>query len=676
MKLVDLPRDVIILIAEHLSPVDALRLFKTCNLFFTYYNQNYNEQYAAVIMDSLTKGNQRKSIKSLKYKQNKMIQSLINEPVKTVNLFNCDLLEEPSFKIIENGKAAFSLWQNQIVHEYSDFDSDFENRYLNFFTLLNEVEYNDLFLLDFAPVGLLKFSSVENTITDTTIIEHDRHPDDECVVQIIPLCSPVCKNQSNIYFQQDTKSILKSKKLVNNLCTKYPQTSAIINKPLHQFNWENVISTEVKDSSRTSNWILPVNFSEQLYLNIPKNFDKKFYDPILFNLLYKRRKRKTMRDCAIRRSNLFTPEKFLKINDITSGKYLISIDHQGDNSGKYMPIVIKCYKKTSIADVHVSHDQLQSSMVWKATIQLRYNIEENLNLLIFDSLSIPTFLKIQISDFYTLVPVRVHSFNVYDIQTVDIYYWLVFKTPNGEYMGKYKINYDQRVSEYRIRTFRMSWYERHQMNTHLLTPQIIMIGSNLFKIHYNWKILDDEFFNNVCRIDDFQLLWTSVINFLNMIDNNIDNDQHLKVDVDTSRYITSNKIDSNGYDGNNHDHCAWKAIVETPTIDILQSIINIKYPNFDIIEMTVDPYFWNNNNVAIKVQFYLEAIFDPNIQILDRKSFKYLMLYDIEAKKWKFISLNNPLVDYNPKYFQTLIIDNKLNLIVLGKDSISVPIYS
>ncbi len=76
------------------------------------------------------------------------------------------------------------------------------------------------------------------------------------------------------------------------------------------------------------------------------------------------------------------------------------------------------------------------------------------------------------------------------------------------------------------------------MNNNLLIPQSIMISSNLFKIHYNWKISDDEFFN-ACRIDDFQLLCVSKINFLNMLDNDIDNDQQLRINVETSRYFTS-----------------------------------------------------------------------------------------------------------------------------------------
>ncbi len=113
-----------------------------------------------------------------------MIQSLINEPVKTLNLFNCIPLEEPNVKIIENSKEAFTLY------EYSQ---------VNYFTLLTKEEYIDLYLLDFSLVGLLKPSSVEKKyVINATIIEHDRHPDDD-IISLSSSFAKICQIDLHIF---------------------------------------------------------------------------------------------------------------------------------------------------------------------------------------------------------------------------------------------------------------------------------------------------------------------------------------------------------------------------------------------------------------------------------------------------------------------------------------------
>ncbi len=609
-----------------------------------------------------------------------MVKNLYNGDVKIVNLFDSIILEVPTFERIENEKVPLMLWQNQVVRNYIDSD---EMMLETSHPILTNDEYDDCHSLHYPVVGLLELSSLENTIIDTTIIEHhnlkiddDDHninntdTDDECVIQIIPLITDWVssfRDISSVYLQSDSKS----ETMINKLYAKFPQTSALIDKPLDQFNWENAISKESENTSCSisannySIWRIPVNFHEKLYLEPLAWYDyKTFYDPILFNLLYKKRKKRDKKFYGIRNGDLFTPEKYLKINDNTAGKYLISINTPNDNYDLLTPIIINCYKKNN----H-KNNKLHSTMVWQIKIQLQKNrIKSNYHLGIKETLSIPTFLKIQVSDFYTLIPLLIYSHNY----NVDTYFWLVFKTTNGEYLGKYQINYDLSVYRYKMQTFRMEMYKNYTENIHLLIPQIIMIGSNLFQINYNWKIIDDELFDNVCCIDNFQLLWIPVVNFLNMI-NNIED--CLRIDVESLNSIFSNipniAFNNNLYHVHSYDNCTWKVVLETPTINTFQPLINIKYPNFELKEIKVYPYFWNNNNIAIKVQYYLGTIPDPNIEIMDGKTFECFILYDIATEKWKFIEINNSITDD----FRTLIVDNKLNFVLLGSDSVSIPIY-
>ncbi len=205
-----------------------------------------------------------------------------------------------------------------------------------------------------------------------------------------------------------------------------------------------------------------------------------------------------------------------------------------------------------------------------------------------------------------------------------------------------------------------------------------MIGSNLFQINYNWKIIDDEFpfFIYLCHIDNFQLLWTPVIKILNMINNtdNIEDRYHIRIDVESFNSVTSDLSDIsynlNLYRDPSYDESDWKVILETPRTDALKPLINIRHPGFEIRETIVYPYFWNNNNIAIKVQYYLRAIFDPDLDLIniDNKRVEYLILYDIETEKWKFIEIN-PSND-----FQILIVDNKFNFVLLGEESVNIPI--
>ncbi len=68
---------------------------------------------------------------------------------------------------------------------------------------------------------------------------------------------------------------------------------------------------------------------------------------------------------AFQNDDLFTPEKYLKINDNTAGKYLISINIPDDTYDPYYlctPIVINCYKKRSDCDKN------DSTMVWQAKL--------------------------------------------------------------------------------------------------------------------------------------------------------------------------------------------------------------------------------------------------------------------------------------------------------------------
>ncbi len=96
-------------------------------------------------------------------------------------------------------------------------------------------------------------------------------------------------------------------------------------------------------------------------------------------------------------------------------------------------------------------------MVWR--IKIEWKSESNSYLDIKENFSIPTFLKIQVSDFYTLIPLMIHTYNHNELQAADAYFWLVFKTTNGEYLGKYNINYDSSVYQYRMSIFRTGMNE-------------------------------------------------------------------------------------------------------------------------------------------------------------------------------------------------------------------------
>ncbi len=123
MKAIDLPEDIIILIAANLTPLDAFGFFKICTLFFTYYKWNYsNKQYAAIILDFFTKGNQRKCIKSLKHKHKMMVNNLNNRDVNILNLFDPTTFEVPTVERIENKNAKFTLWKNLTVRNYMYID--------------------------------------------------------------------------------------------------------------------------------------------------------------------------------------------------------------------------------------------------------------------------------------------------------------------------------------------------------------------------------------------------------------------------------------------------------------------------------------------------------------------------------------------------------------------------
>ncbi len=70
---------------------------------------------------------------------------------------------------------------------------------------------------------------------------------------------------------------------------------------------------------------------------------------ILFNILYKKRKKGIKKSYAVQHGDLFTPEKFIKINDNTAKKYLISIIFPIENYSFYPSgrIIINCYKKNN-----------------------------------------------------------------------------------------------------------------------------------------------------------------------------------------------------------------------------------------------------------------------------------------------------------------------------------------
>ncbi len=93
--------------------------------------------------------------------------------------------------------------------------------------------------------------------------------------------------------------------------------------------------------------------------------------------------------------------------------------------------------------------------------------------------------------------------------------------------------------------------------------------------------MDDDY---TCCVDNFQLLCISLINFLNMInnDNNIEDD--IIIDVESSNSVFSDTSDTvynfNLYDNDNCGDCNWKVILETPKIDTLQPLINMKYPDY------------------------------------------------------------------------------------------------
>ncbi len=139
------------------------------------------------------------------------------------------------------------------------------------------------------------------------------------------MTSPVIVESRVFIFSQIQN---QKKKKINKLYAKFPQTSALIDKPLDQFNWENAISTESKNTSCSTTadnysiWKVPVNFQEKLYVEPPSWYhQKRFYDLLLFNILYKKRKKRDDKSYAVQYGELFTPEKFLKINDNTTGKY-------------------------------------------------------------------------------------------------------------------------------------------------------------------------------------------------------------------------------------------------------------------------------------------------------------------------------------------------------------------
>ncbi len=248
-------------------------------------------------MDSFTKGNQKKCIKSLKQKHKRIVNNLNNGDVKIVNLFDSAVVEKPTLKIIESN-ALFIEWQNKIVRDYIN-----NKERETLFPILTENEYVACGHLNYAINGLFELSSVENTI-----IEHDDRKvaggdhniiyddtDDEFVIRIIPLVSILSYREiSSVFFESDSKS----KRMINKLYAKFPQTSALINKPLDQFNWKNAISKESNNTSCStiannySNWKVPVNFQEKLYVKPPFWYHrKKFYDPILFNILYKKKEK-------------------------------------------------------------------------------------------------------------------------------------------------------------------------------------------------------------------------------------------------------------------------------------------------------------------------------------------------------------------------------------------------
>ncbi len=389
---------------------------------------------------------------------------------------------------------------------------------------------------------------------------------------------------------------------------------------------------------------------------------------ILYYLTFfiKKRKKRDDKSYAVRYGELFTPEKFLKINDNTSGKYLISTNALGENSNLYIPVTISCYKKNSDKD-----NKLQSTMIWQVKIKLpKKRIDSNSHLKIKETLSIPSFLKIQVSDFYTLIPLMIYTYNHNELKAVDAYFWLVFKITNGEYLGNYKINYDLSAYHYKLPTFGMGSDEGFTEIKHLLIPQITMIGSNLFQIDYNWKFIDVA----VQCIDNFRLLWIPMINFLNMIknDNNIeDRYHHIRIDVESFNSVTSDLSDIsynlNVYPNPSSNKSNWQAILETPKIDTLLPLVNIKYPDREIKETKVYPYFWNNNNIAIKVQYYVGSIFDLYLGVMVDE---YFILYDIETEKWRFIEIQLPPTGD----LQSLIVDNKLNFAILGEDIVSIPI--
>ncbi len=577
VRITSLPKELIDIICDYLSLIDAYNLCITTRSLYQLYDRptfglamclelEHNKLLNKTVLKSLMKN--------------------LENFTETIHVTDSNIFKKPKFNKI------FSPDLYDIIDKliYSSNDSAAE--------VLEKIQGS----------GFLEIND-----NSWDLLSRDTNNDNHTTVQLMPYDynRPTEGTQFDIDIQNQ-KFITLLPKMINS-----------ISNSLDKYDWKNTHLVEnININKEQKNWNIPIDFNKE------RKLDYRWENVEDING-YRLALKKVIDESKLKDNRFLNIRKF----STTNGKYLILLpsnnidfkDHKND-------ITISCYKM---------NNSNNSILSWEANLSTN-----NIN-----KLQVSIKVKPQISRHFAIIPIEMIT---HDLELN--FYWLIFELASGNYIGSYKIPFDDLEGKV---------LENFHDNNYLIN-QLYLYGSHIFIVKNKFSFHESGY----VEPSGFQLLTTTFESFLK----GLEIDSEIKVHV---KAIDQNTQDSSSFLANRFrpkiknaadDNCGtnWKILFETADKPNCQYQFGTGIEELEIDHKKTLFYIWNNK-IALQMNYEIKKTRSSG---LSRK--EYLFLYDLETYKRKYIELD---VDWQSRMRNGMImVDDYLNFVVVGKGFVSVPI--
>ncbi len=659
-QIVDLPPEIYKFIDSNLTLLDSYH-FHSSNK--SLYNKYEYPTISDISLNSLyiSERNKHPSIKDIEIKTNNIRHNLKFQTPIILNVANNHdnkyIFEHPEFNTISLPNID-TVIKPRLPRDYSYDGYKYDNFSKNLSNLLRlkiyQTHWNIKSSLNINGNQIQSTSKLLNNFKDS---EPKRN---KLSLQLIPADHDL----------QKRGNVLGTNKY-HQLMASLPQQTGTIDRPLNEMNWEEATIEET--ISPSYNLDLTV-----LNLNTTDTFDDFKHHSETLSL--------------IRGISLFDGKYLILIPDIS--KHGISFKKE---------FKICCYKlnKFNKNPNFKTNDQntLKSDfkLIWESTI--KSNIFENLiscgDYFEFSS-------KLQISNEIFIIPIKIIKSNDSNKKTISFYY-SVFNTNNGKYLGNYEIqndlitdeiqndlkNYDSNISskdkESPTNKSEFFWINNKDSCKVYIHGSNVFLTSSIKKRRFFNSLRPDSTcdtqikrrkleeseninnrYNNESKVNKQLMIGTMMLTiplevFICQLTTNeelnITVKQFNNIEVDNTIFPEYVDLINRSYYSINKNALSSKA----KSWELLFLIHNHYENENDYSDIFVDAYFWNNK-IGLKI-----GIPEPDIYV--NWNYPYLALYDMETGKCKCWGFDNLDIDeeeddddMGEEYF---LVDDLLNIAVI-----------